>query len=181
MGRYVSAYCFHDLPNLEAAEESASRGQPTIFRSALTLVRTCGWQYGIANTKPCCHKSPGLTCKVCCMCLILTLISKLGDGRCEPDVEVPRPRHNGSSSIACLLKVAVCRAWICYIPSRLMSSCAAASTVPCTEQAWTVLLPLWAHIIGWAVSAPFSPPSSSPAVKVRVGGTAQRGGHACMH
>ena len=40
------------------------------------------------------------------------------------------------------------------------------------------------HTIGWAVSAPFPPPSSSAAVddsSDRVGEAAQRGGHACMH
>ena len=84
-------------------------------------------------------------------------------------------------SAECLLEVTVSSAWVLYIPSRLMSSWAAASTAPCPEQGWTDLFPLWTHTIGWAVSAPFSPPSSPAAVEAGVGGAAQRGGHACMH
>ena len=74
----------------------------------------------------------------------------------------------------------VSSACMIYIPSRLMSSCAAASTAPITELAWADSAPSWKHIIGWAVSDPLPPPSSSAAVDSRVGGAVQRGGQACM-
>ena len=43
MGSHVSAYCFYDLIDLEATEESASRRQLTVSWSALTDVYTCEW------------------------------------------------------------------------------------------------------------------------------------------
>ena len=43
MRSHVSAYCFSDLPDLEAAEESASRRQLTVLMLALKVAKICDW------------------------------------------------------------------------------------------------------------------------------------------
>ena len=80
----------------------------------------------------------------------------------------------------CMLKVTMSSTCVIYIPSRLMSSCAVASTAPCAELAWTDLLLSWMLMVGRAISAWLPSPSMSAAVDLRIGAVAQREGHACM-